>query len=779
MGHYTGIELYAHNQEAYDKLCILLKKYKKACIVHPTGTGKSFIAFKLIEQNPDKKVLWLSPSNVIFNTQVSGLIDAVGKESADRILGNVKELNYALLTRRKRISRDMKGDIIILDEFHRCGAPAWGKMVKRLFEANKDAVIIGLSATHIRYLDSGRNMADELFDGIIASKMTLNEAIEKGILKAPRYIVTWGDHDEEELKKINEENINIQNILDRKSINKNIRKINKNLSKTLGIRDILSKYIKPGGKYIVFCSGIQQIDELEPKLHGWVSKIDSAAKIYKVTWRDRAGKTLQRFKLDDSAHIKLLMCINMLTEGYHLKDIDGIIMLRLTKSPNIYIQQIGRIMSAASQKDPVIIDLANNYMTSLNTIGIKRNYVRLNACKKETVLVESKQGVRCIFELIDEAKSSREVLYRIKNLLTDEWEAYYLEARSYYEKNGNLSMGDNYISESGLSLGMWLQVQKRLKNGKLKGGLSDEKIRLLERIGIEWKSKSNKPRRKKSWIYRDFDTAIYYLQGYIRIYGNALVPYDFEVNGFKLGHWVSEARQKYCDKFNWTQEKFAQKKQLDEIGFIWSSKEYKWDIFYKWLTNYQEERGVINIPRGKYILGKNGDVYIWLVKQLKLAKEGGLPEEKVLKLEKLNICIEKDEFIEWNEGYEIAKAFYEKYGTLDLSGCYVRDRTFNIHKWLRRQRRLKRYLSDEQIKKLDDIGMVWVNHPHPRNHALINLRELEKYYEEHGNIDIPETYITESGIMLGLWLHHQKEIKRQLSDRRVAILEGYGIDWTI
>lgn len=64
---------------------------------------------------------------------------------------------------------DIKPDYIVLDEFHRCGAEMWGDGVDRLLSLYPDTPILGLSATAIRYLDNQRNMADELFDGNIAS----------------------------------------------------------------------------------------------------------------------------------------------------------------------------------------------------------------------------------------------------------------------------------------------------------------------------------------------------------------------------------------------------------------------------------------------------------------------------------------------------------------------------------------------------------------------------------------------------------------------------------
>lgn len=63
----------------------------------------------------------------------------------------------------------LKSDYIILDEFHRCGAQQWGAGVRQLMNCFPAAKLLGLSATNIRYLDNQRDMAQELFDGCIAS----------------------------------------------------------------------------------------------------------------------------------------------------------------------------------------------------------------------------------------------------------------------------------------------------------------------------------------------------------------------------------------------------------------------------------------------------------------------------------------------------------------------------------------------------------------------------------------------------------------------------------
>ena len=42
------IELFEHNRQAYESAVTMLEAVGKACVIHPTGTGKSFIGFKLL-----------------------------------------------------------------------------------------------------------------------------------------------------------------------------------------------------------------------------------------------------------------------------------------------------------------------------------------------------------------------------------------------------------------------------------------------------------------------------------------------------------------------------------------------------------------------------------------------------------------------------------------------------------------------------------------------------------------------------------------------------------
>ena len=173
-----AITLFPHNQTAYSSLLAMLDETGKACVVHPTGTGKSFIAFKYCEDHPEQRILWLSPSEYIFKTQRENLV-ATGAEAPQ----NIQFCTYAKLSIMDGDEiAELRPDAIIEDEFHRCGAHMWQQGVERLWRQYPNALRIGLSATSVRYLDSQRDMKAEFYDNCVASEMTLGDAIVRGIL---------------------------------------------------------------------------------------------------------------------------------------------------------------------------------------------------------------------------------------------------------------------------------------------------------------------------------------------------------------------------------------------------------------------------------------------------------------------------------------------------------------------------------------------------------------------------------------------------------------------
>ena len=78
-----ALRLFEHNERAYHAAVWMMEQYGKAAFIHPTGTGKSYIAFKLIEEHPNAVIFWLFPSEYIFKMQTgTQLVKIIAQESS-------------------------------------------------------------------------------------------------------------------------------------------------------------------------------------------------------------------------------------------------------------------------------------------------------------------------------------------------------------------------------------------------------------------------------------------------------------------------------------------------------------------------------------------------------------------------------------------------------------------------------------------------------------------------------------------------------------------------
>lgn len=360
-----SIILFEHNQEAYIKLIEMYKTSNRAAIVHPTGSGKSYIPLKFMEDNPNAKILYLSPSVQILH-QIKKNIFSSGMTMQN--FKNLKRMTYQKLIRLSAEEmEELKPDMIVFDEFHHLGAPEWGAAVEELLALNPNAKILGLSATPMRYSDGEveRDMALELFDGHVASEMTLEEAIERGIYRKPEYTVGLYAYQEiiEELEQ------KVEDTKDEERKQQAIKELGllKNMLQeaTTSLPQLLESSMKnKNGKYIVYCRNIEDMQEKMAKAHEMFQAVNPNIEIMSISSDESVRQNeavLNSFEAnDDPKKLKLLFSVNMLNEGYHLRSIDGVIMMRPTHSPTLFAQQLGRALSVGSDKTPVVIDLVNN-----------------------------------------------------------------------------------------------------------------------------------------------------------------------------------------------------------------------------------------------------------------------------------------------------------------------------------------------------------------------------------------------------------------------------------
>ena len=694
-----ALRLFEHNEKAYRAAVRMMEQYGKAAIVHPTGTGKSYIAFKLIEDNPEKIVIWLSPSEYIFKTQ----LDSLKKNDPDLSLANLRFYTYAKLmcctqAQLEKIAAQ-KPAYIILDEFHRAGAECWGESTVALLRLCQDAKLLGLTATNIRYLDNNRNMAEELFDGHIASEMTLGEAVVRGILPTPKYVTTVYRYQKTLAKyQARVDNLRTPGIQDVNQ--KYLDALRRALEQADGLDLVFQHHItQTSGKYIVFCANKEHMDEMVSHVPEWFSGVNPDVAVYEAYSDDpNTNKAFADFKTDTSSRLKLLFCIDMLNEGVHVEGISGVILFRPTISPIIYRQQIGRALTAGDTAIPLILDVVNNF-EGLTSISSLQNEMQ-EAVRRLYANGEGDKIVTERFEVIEQVQDCRVLFERLQASLSSSWEHYFSEASIYYAEHGDLNVPKRYTTPGGLSLGVWLITQRRVREGLIQGDLTQQQITRLDSIGMVWGN-----RKEIAWQH-GFEAA----KKYHDTYGDLLVAGKYvDPEGYPLGQWILKTRQQKlngCLK----EERIA---QLDEIGMVWSIFDAKWEKAYALAAAYYEENGNLNIPRS-YVTAAGERLGVWLANQQWSYPKGKLTEEQIERLNRIGMYWGNRNDRQWNQGYQEAKRYFEAHGDLKVPVNYVSPEGYALGKWVKRQRYTRlnpeksgAVLTEERIAKLDAIGMRW------------------------------------------------------------------------
>lgn len=682
-----AIQLYGHNMEAYRSAMTMLLSEGKAAVIHPTGTGKSFIGFKLCEDHPDERVCWLSPSKYIFHTQLENLMAASGGYRPD----NVEFITYAKLMNMtgEEIGR-IRPDYIILDEFHRCGASAWGQGVDRLLERYDGTPLLGLSATAIRYLDGQRDMSDELFDGHIASKMTLGEAIVRGILNPPVYVQTvysYADDIDRYMGRVGK----IRNRERRRQAEDILGRLKRALDKAEGLDEMFDEYMTDRtGKYIVFCANYGAMLDAMGKCREWFHRIDGSPRCYSLYSDDPgASGSFRAFKADvERDHLRLLFCIDALNEGIHVEDISGVVLLRPTISPVVYKQQIGRALSASKKTEPVVFDVVNN-IENLYSIDAVREEMELALLSMR----DEGKGDRIVndtFEVIGQLKDCIHLFDELEGTLTASWEDMYREAERYHEEHGDLLPAIGYETGTGYALGRWVSMQRRHRRDG-DPALTPERIEKLDAIGMSWD-----PVLVRRWMG-------YYARAerYYEEHGDLVVPSGYETDGLKLGAWISSQRESYA----LGRLSDGQVRLLDGIGMSWDRYESKWEKGFGYCKRYVEEHGDINdVPADFEYDGHK--LAVWIRAQRYRKRIGKLAPERIARLESIGFAWDKNQ-ASWEKGYAHAAEYLRMHGSLKMPRGYVCEDGFKLKYWLNNQQTKMRNgkLGKEQTEKLMAIGV--------------------------------------------------------------------------
>lgn len=350
-------DLMPHNKITTKNMEKIFRENRKCCAIQPTGTGKSFLILWLLERLKDE-----NKKAIIFEPR-KNIESQIRKYMKKYDLDNAEFYTYHKLGRMKKQEiKELKCDAIIPDELHRTGAPTFSKGFELLVESHPDAIVFGTTATPVRPSD-GKDMSELYCDGIKACNISLAEAFVRDIIKnPPLYISTL--YTLENVYKEMCEKIEKSSNKDKEVLKKKLFDIKNHIENANGVSNIIRKHIpKYDGKYIVFCDGIDTLTYKICEVVNWFCEAGFNKKdIHTYEYHSKTNQNAyKQFKKTKIKGLHLLFVIDKLSEGVHIEDVNGCILLRSTKSNIIYFQQIGRVIDSGRKEKTIILDLVNNF----------------------------------------------------------------------------------------------------------------------------------------------------------------------------------------------------------------------------------------------------------------------------------------------------------------------------------------------------------------------------------------------------------------------------------
>ena len=605
------VELYNHNKTTYENITRIFETSNKCAAVQPTGSGKSFIIFKLAQDNSDKTIIVFEP-----NRQIIGRVSEQMKEYG---IDNIKFYTYQKLNsqhKRDEISI-ANADYICLDELHRIKAKQWEQAVIAIQEKFPNAKVLGLTATPERM--DGQNIID-YFGAELACNITLGDAIVNKILPCPTYISALYTFDEE-IQKVSEKIDESKNSDEEKNeMRAELNEARKHLENAFGVPNILKKHIpNSNGKYIVFCQNVEHLNMMKFAIEDWFTQAGFETHTYEVHTKNPNHKTeYLGFKADNSNCIKLCLCVDMFNEGVHLEGISGVVLLRPTQSNIIYFQQIGRAISASDNNIPIIFDLVNNG-NCLGGVSL-RFQVETAVDRQRTEIsnsdVECENEVFDIgdFHIYDYVKDSLDILNIIENKCVDDWNYHFQQFLNYKEKYGH---GCVLPKESKEFVGL-LEWSQTMRIYKKYTNTHKKEIDILTKNGFVF----------DVWEYHKTQLDIH-LSEYMENIKTLPIPKDYIApDGYLLGSKVQTAIKAYRRGINGVYDGI-----LEKYAITSNYLDQKWNNYLNLVKEYILNGNII-----KYnTIYKNKKIGQWYYNQLRLYRQNKLSTEKISEFKSLDL----------------------------------------------------------------------------------------------------------------------------------------------
>ena len=724
------------NEAAFQKAVQSLETLNRAAVFHPTGTGKSCIAWKVVEAHPQTTFFWL-----VAGAQRLALRQAeLTRYNGGTLPGNVRfcdceKLAAATPEQWVRLGEQKPG-CVVLDCYHELSAVCWAQSVQKLLRMCPQAKVLGLGVPNGAPVCAA---AQELFADCIVSHMTVAEAMAAGTMPVPSAYAALLWPQEEELATLRARIKNLCMPKGDTSLRVQYEELSWSLRQVENLTVLLPRLLSDtSGHYLVLFESAAYQEKLGTELEQLLRTVDPAVRFYAADhacFADSAA--VETFLSDTAPGPKVLLCVNAPGVQQPLEGLAGVILVRQSSLMSTFKQMLCRALVAAGSRSVPVFDLVAQFEGLGNGRTLQRDCTEaMTRAGSKTPGFRQERPMQQTYRLY--GKLRREMEAR--------WEVLCQAAADAAVKEGTLELPRSYTIHSGVPVGKWLELQRQVQAGQRPGRLTAEQAAKLEKLGIRWNH-----RLEAAWE-KGFASA----QKYRTEHGDLLVPVRYrDKNDFALGEWIVYNRQRYLGG-NLTQNRIE---RLEAIGMVWSTSNDLWEQNYAAATQYYLEHGDLEVPI-KYETPSGFGLGVWLGAQRAAHKAGELPQEQVERLDALGMDWTNRNDRKWMSLYDVAAAYYHEHGNLNVPSEYVTPDGVLLGKWVARQRyaylnpdRSSARVTPERKTLLDKLGMVWEKYDPWQERYDLALA----YKTEHGDLEIPSVYKTADGVWLGSWVSRQRQ----------------------
>ena len=724
------------NEAAFQKAVQSLETLNRAAVFHPTGTGKSCIAWKVVEAHPQTTFFWL-----VAGAQRLALRQAeLTRYNGGTLPGNVRfcdceKLAAATPEQWVRLGEQKPG-CIVLDCYHELSAVCWAQSVQKLLRMCPQAKVLGLGVPNGAPVCAA---AQELFADCIVSHMTVAEAMAAGTMPVPSAYAALLWPQEEELATLRARIKNLCMPKGDTSLRVQYEELSWSLRQVENLTVLLPRLLSDtSGHYLVLFESAAYQEKLGTELEQLLRTVDPAVRFYAADhacFADSAA--VETFLSDTAPGPKVLLCVNAPGVQQPLEGLAGVILVRQSSLMSTFKQMLCRALVAAGSRSVPVFDLVAQFEGLGNGRTLQRDCTEaMTRAGSKTPGFRQERPMQQTYRLY--GKLRREMEAR--------WEVLCQAAADAAVKEGTLELPRSYTIHSGVPVGKWLELQRQVQAGQRPGRLTAEQAAKLEKLGIRWNH-----RLEAAWE-KGFASA----QKYRTEHGDLLVPVRYrDKNDFALGEWIVYNRQRYLGG-NLTQNRIE---RLEAIGMVWSTSNDLREQNYATATQYYLEHGDLEVPI-KYETPSGFGLGVWLGAQRAAHKAGELPQEQVERLDALGMDWTNRNDRKWMSLYDVAAAYYHEHGNLNVPSEYVTPDGVLLGKWVARQRyaylnpdRSSARVTPERKTLLDKLGMVWEKYDPWQERYDLALA----YKTEHGDLEIPSVYKTADGVWLGSWVSRQRQ----------------------